>query len=172
MSNIPAETGNEELSVPKQTGSEEHVESEESMGTLIEASATRIANAWRYHRKTREEEGKILSASSRDIIIKSGSSCLHLPGQTCPVWSQWEELLNAVEEHLRRKEILDEPPSSNQKFELAMCVVERIAKGSSSVKNHLWLILDTEHWLEICDEKHRYGSNLKVRDFLFKFFFF
>src|SRR4051812_3056655 len=40
-----------------------------------------------------------------------------------------------------------------------------IFKGSSSVKNHLWLILDTEHWLEICDEKHRYGSNLKVRLF-------
>ncbi|CAG8492232.1 14793_t:CDS:2 [Funneliformis mosseae] len=127
-----------------------------------EFSATKIANAWRNHRKTREEEGKILSANSRDNILKSGTSCLHLPGQTCPVWSQWEELLNAVEAHLRRKEILQEPPSSNQKFELAMTVVERIAKGSSSVKNHLWLILDTEHWLEICDEEHRYGSNLKV----------
>ncbi|CAI2173110.1 6063_t:CDS:2 [Funneliformis geosporum] len=127
-----------------------------------EYSATKIANAWRHHRKTREEEGKILSANSRDNILKSGSSCLHLPGQTCPVWSQWEELLNAVEAHLRRKEILQEPPSSNQKLELAMTVVERIAKGSSSVKNHLWLIMDTEHWLEICDEEHRYGSNLKV----------
>ena len=69
-----------------------------------------------------------MSANSRDIIIKSGRSCLHLPGQTCPVWSQWEELLNAVEAHLRRKELLQEPPSTNQKFELAMCVVERIAK--------------------------------------------
>ncbi|GBB99360.1 hypothetical protein RclHR1_00350016 [Rhizophagus clarus] len=131
-------------------------------GHDIDYSATRIANAWRYHRKTREEEGKILSANSRDQIRKSGSSCLHLPGQTCPVWSQWEELLNAVQEHLHRKEILKEPPSSTQKLELAMTVVERIAKGSSSVKDHLWLILDTEHWLEICDEKHRYGSNLKV----------
>jgi hypothetical protein len=62
------------------------------------------------------------------MIIKSNSSCLHLPGQTCPVWSQWEELLNAVEEHLRRKELREEPPSTSQKFELAMTVVERIAK--------------------------------------------
>ena len=30
------------------------------------------------------------------------------------------------------------------------------------VKNHLWLDLDTEHWLELVDKKHRYGSNLKV----------
>ncbi|RGB43577.1 hypothetical protein C1646_453130 [Rhizophagus diaphanus] len=178
MSDIPANTGNEESSTSnKQSTSEEHVKNDEST-EYLEQSATKIANAWRYHRKTREEEGKILSANSRDMIIKSNSSCLHLPGQTCPVWSQWEELLNAVEEHLRRKELRDEPPSSSQKFELAMTVVERIAKGSSSVKNHLWLILDTEHWLEICDEKHRYGSNLKVRlliiiinEFLFKYFF-
>ncbi|CAB4429466.1 unnamed protein product [Rhizophagus irregularis] len=168
MSDIPANTGNEESSTSnKQSTSEEHVKNDESTGHL-EESATKIANAWRYHRKTREEEGKILSANSRDMIIKSNSSCLHLPGQTCPVWSQWEELLNAVEEHLRRKELREEPPSTMSKvYSISMTfsfyylivsifkglVLSRITSGSSWTQNTGW---------KYGDEKHRYGSNLKV----------
>ncbi|KAF9923986.1 hypothetical protein FBU30_005972 [Linnemannia zychae] len=38
----------------------------------------------------------------------------------------------------------------------------RLGKGSSDVSTEEALILLTEHWLEMSDKKHRYGSNLKV----------
>ncbi|CAG8470028.1 7381_t:CDS:2, partial [Acaulospora colombiana] len=125
------------------------------------ASAKKIASAFRHYRNSREKQGKILSARSRDKIkkVEVTGACLHLPG-TCEVWSRWEELLDIIVEQIHRRNNTDGPLNTNQKLELAVSVVERIGKGSS--KNHLWLILDTEHWLEICDAKHRYGSNLKV----------
>ncbi|KAF9349859.1 hypothetical protein BGX26_011908 [Mortierella sp. AD094] len=37
----------------------------------------------------------------------------------------------------------------------------RLGKGSSGVSSEEALVLLTEHWLEMSDHKHRYGSNLK-----------
>ncbi|KAG0206589.1 hypothetical protein BGX33_007320 [Mortierella sp. NVP41] len=38
----------------------------------------------------------------------------------------------------------------------------RLGKGSNGVSTEEALVLLTEHWLEMSDKKHRYGSNLKV----------
>ncbi|KAF9130551.1 hypothetical protein BGW39_002961 [Mortierella sp. 14UC] len=38
----------------------------------------------------------------------------------------------------------------------------RLGKGSRGVSTEEALVLLTEHWLEMSDKKHRYGSNLKV----------
>ncbi|CAG8735167.1 4945_t:CDS:2, partial [Dentiscutata heterogama] len=117
-------------------------------------SASIIAKAWRNHRTRREKQGKVLSPESRDKLHADKKACLHLLDDgSCPVWLKWEELLNAVESQMHRKD---------SKMAFAVDVVERIGKGSSSVKDHMWLVLDTEHWLEICDNKHRYGANLKI----------
>ncbi|KAF9999411.1 hypothetical protein BGZ79_007005 [Entomortierella chlamydospora] len=37
----------------------------------------------------------------------------------------------------------------------------RLGKGSNGVSSEEALVLLTEHWLEMSDQKHRYGSNLK-----------
>ncbi|CAG8671736.1 3931_t:CDS:2 [Acaulospora morrowiae] len=125
-------------------------------------SATIIASFWRCHRKSRENKGKILSAKSRDKHKRAGGDkvCMHL-SDNCPAWTHWKELLEAIEERIRMKSMMNELPSTNQKLGIAISVVERIAKGAAK-NQHLWLILDTEHWLEICDNRHRYGANLKV----------
>ncbi|CAH1760172.1 5091_t:CDS:2 [Entrophospora sp. SA101] len=128
------------------------------------ASATKIANAWRSHRKLREQKGKIVSAKSRSILQQENRTCLHLPGiegktETCPVWNQWLEFLDELEMTRLRESSSNEPLSNIQKFGHA---AGRIGRGSNSVKDHLWLILDTEHWLELYDIKHRYGANLKI----------
>ena len=40
-----------------------------------------------------------------------------------------------------------------------MARVLHICRGASA--DDYSLLLQTEHWLEACDSKHRYGSNLK-----------
>lgn len=74
-------------------------------------------------------EGKILSFKSRDQHNNDGT-CLHKPHGICPVWSQWEDLLDDVEEYLRKRDSLENQSTSlsQKKFEFAIGVVERIAK--------------------------------------------
>ncbi|CAG8478038.1 20083_t:CDS:2 [Gigaspora margarita] len=115
-----------------------------------EKHASIIAKAWRNHRTRREIQGKVISSESRDKLQELQAhkkACMHLPDDngTCPVWLKWEDLLDAVESQIHRKD---------SKMALAIDVVE--------LKDHMWLVLDTEHWLEICDFYHRYGANLKI----------
>ncbi|CAG8590877.1 11276_t:CDS:2 [Diversispora eburnea] len=168
-SNIPSSTNKNTQEQKIENTSASIPESEEAYRPTpsndeVNAAAAKIAYAFRKHRKSREGEGKILSAKSRDAF-NNGGTCSHMSGGMrgpCPVWSQWEGLLNDVEEYLRNKQEVSESRNTNQKFGLAVGVIERITKGNNTVHDHLWLILDTEHWLEICDCQHRYGSNLKV----------
>ncbi|CAG8652719.1 15788_t:CDS:2, partial [Cetraspora pellucida] len=120
-----------------------------------EESVNKIAKAWRNHRLRREKLGRVISSESRDKLHSEKFVCLHLPGHcdSCPVWLKWEELLNTIESQLHRKD---------SKIASKLHVIERIGKGTRNVNGHMWLLLDTEHWLEICDSKHRYGANLKI----------
>ncbi|CAG8576876.1 1784_t:CDS:2 [Dentiscutata erythropus] len=137
------------------TNAQENTESQDTsnqnMDVEMNVKASIIAKAWRNHR---EKQGKVLSSESRDKLHSDKKACLHLLDDgSCPVWNKWEELLNTVESQMHRKD---------SKMAFAVNVVERIGKGSCKVKDHMWLVLDTEHWLEICDDKHRYGANLKI----------
>ncbi|ORZ26533.1 hypothetical protein BCR41DRAFT_348456, partial [Lobosporangium transversale] len=42
--------------------------------------------------------------------------------------------------------------------------VSTILDGSGAISAEEALVLLTEHWLELSDKKHRYGSNLKVKN--------
>ncbi|KAG0293886.1 hypothetical protein BGZ96_002109 [Linnemannia gamsii] len=57
------------------------------------------------------------------------------------------------------------PPNDNRTrmaWRRAEFLSSRLGKGSNGISAEEALILRTEHWLEMSDKKHRYGSNLKV----------
>ncbi|CAG8501879.1 26781_t:CDS:2 [Racocetra persica] len=146
---------NDQVNNESHENSKQFPEFYSAVNANAEESVNKIAKAWRNHRLRREKLGKVISSESRNKLHSERFVCLHLPGHSdsCPVWLKWEELLNTIEGQLHRKD---------SKMASAVHVVERIGKGTRNINGHMWLILDTEHWLEICDLKHRYGANLKI----------
>ncbi|CAG8610926.1 1117_t:CDS:2 [Paraglomus brasilianum] len=121
--------------------------------------AKKIAAIWREHRRIRESNGMVVSAESRDKLQKR--VCLHhLHDEACPAWAMWKDVLNSLKDQ-QAKAKADGNKNIGGQRELLTKLGAHIEKGTS-VQNHLWLVLDTEHWLELFDRKHRYGSNLKV----------
>ncbi|CAG8650574.1 8738_t:CDS:2 [Ambispora leptoticha] len=118
-----------------------------------------IQKVYRNHRATREREGKIVSARSRERLSHY------------EIVKKWKQVVaEAVEKSdlsLELKSLMQELVESDSslsdlknKLQGLVEVAAQIGKGSD--QKALWLILDNEHWLEIYDENHRYGANLKV----------
>ncbi|CAG8467690.1 8309_t:CDS:2 [Paraglomus occultum] len=154
-STVPT-TSSSQLTMSQTFGQREH----ELVGTQdphkAEEAIKKIVASWRVHRRKRESNGMVVSAESRDKLQKR--VCLHHQHEeACPAWAMWKDVLNSLEHIKGQHELLTKLGAHIEKVDENL----KIEQGTS-VKNHLWLVLDTVHWLELFDRKHRYGANLKV----------
>ncbi|KAG0303487.1 hypothetical protein BGZ98_006594 [Dissophora globulifera] len=126
----------------------------------LSSAATVIQSAYRGYQARRELYGPALTASQkwRHLIDYSRVEYIHkmdaqhqhaLPGPEDPDQSPPSSLHTPNENKSRRA------------WRRAEFLGSRLGKGSSGISTEEALVLLTEHWLEMSDKKHRYGSNLK-----------
>ncbi|KAF9999410.1 hypothetical protein BGZ79_007004 [Entomortierella chlamydospora] len=128
--------------------------SEEDLAKL-EAAATKIQSAYRGYQSRQELYGPALTTSQkwRHLIDYSRTTHIHKLHTEGNQNDDGQTLANSDNG-------LDENKARSA-WRRAEFLSSRLGKGSSNISSEDSLVLLTEHWLEMSDKKHRYGSNLK-----------
>ncbi|KAF9954935.1 hypothetical protein BGZ72_004163 [Mortierella alpina] len=136
----------------------------------LESAATVIQSVFRGYQTRRELYGPALTANQkwRHLIDYSRIEYIHKMDATHQMQDQ-QGISPAPEAVLGKQQVArpESPQTSTEKrarwaWRRAEFLGSRLGKGSNGVSTEEALVLLTEHWLEMSDKKHRYGSNLKA----------
>ncbi|KAG0276003.1 hypothetical protein BGZ95_008125 [Linnemannia exigua] len=130
-------------------------------------AATIIQSVYRGYQTRRDLYGSALTASQkwRYLIDHSRIELIH---KRDAIDHQAQEGSAQVPEDPNQSSTSLSPPctpndsKTRWAWRRAEFLGSRLGKGSNGVSTEEALVLLTEHWLEMSDKKHRYGSNLKV----------
>ncbi|CAO3574639.1 unnamed protein product [Mortierella alpina] len=145
----------------------------------LESAATVIQSVYRGYQTRRELYGPALTASQkwRHLIDYSRIEYIHKMDAKHQTQDQQGNSLNPSAAHQQQQQQQEEvqqqvqerpesPHTPGEKkarwaWRRAEFLGSRLGKGSNEISAEEALVLLTEHWLEMSDKKHRYGSNLK-----------
>ncbi|KAG0256237.1 hypothetical protein BG011_004658 [Mortierella polycephala] len=135
----------------------------------LESAATLIQSAYRGYQTRRELYGTALTASQkwRHLIDYSRAEYIHKMDASDKCYMDQNQDRTSTSgpgspNDLNEK-LLTSPrsPTASWTWRRAGFLGSRLGKGGSGVATDEALVLLTEHWLEMSDKEHRYGSNLK-----------
>ncbi|KAF9281375.1 hypothetical protein BGZ68_006665 [Mortierella alpina] len=132
----------------------------------LESAATVIQSMYRGYQTRRELYGPALTASQKWRHLIDYSRIEYIHKMDARHQTQDQQNNSQHTKVIQQQERPESPQTPNEKkarwaWRRAEFLGSRLGKGSSGVSTEEALVLLTEHWLEMSDKKHRYGSNLK-----------